>query len=296
MANLAPPVPVAAAVHAQLVTWGWRPINAATRSFSMSKGHLVTIFLSIFSVGCENVPPDTRQRLPVKENSTPDTLNVEGPSVEPERPALDRCTGQGCDGVWLIESPCVYLPYLLEVREVAFGGDEHPLIGLIEIEDLPSAIAQQLPNGYSPMIYVARQGKVVDFQWTAYSHRNNDGLDDNIQKIRNLMARTAVVRGNPSHFQKKMVGILDPADALLDLSALDLSGHDFINRRMQGVNLSGSNLTNAKLRESNLAGAFLRYTDLTGADISGVDFTNATFLNTICPDGTRTDEGCAGDD
>lgn len=260
----------------------------------MIRGPLVTIFLSIFSIGCEKAPPEVDQPPPLKEIRPVDDLKVEAPTIEPASPILDLCTGRGCDGVWLIDSSCVYIPYLIEVRKVAFGGDEHPLIGLIKIEDLPTAIARQLPNGYSPMIYVARQGKVLDFQWTAYSHQNRDGLDDNIQKIRNLMSRTAVVKGDPSHFQKKMVGVLDPADALLDLSALDLTGHDFRNRRMQGANLSGSNLTNVKLQGSNLAGAFLRYTDLTGADISGVDFTNATFVNTICPDGTRTDEGCAG--
>ncbi len=246
-------------------------------------------------VGCESAPADV---IPANDDADSPAVQpavLEPPTSDESNPPiakiLDTCEGRGCDGVWLIETSCVLTPYLLEARSVAFGGDERPLIGLIKLDELPSAVVLQLPTGFSPLIYVAEQGHVIDFQWEAFSNQTEGGLEDNIRKIRNLMVRTSVVKGDLESFRNRVDEDIE-SRILSDYSAADLSGRDLSNRRLPKANLSGSDLSRADLSGSDLSGAFLFRTDLTGADISGTDFTNAKFRQTICPDGSITDTSC----
>jgi len=249
----------------------------------------------MFCLGCESAPADVN---PVDTDGNSPAVHpaVLGPSSPDESnppiaEILDTCEGRGCDGVWLISTSCVLTPYLLEARQVAFGGDERPLIGLIKLDELPSAVVLQLPTGFSPLIYVAERGHVIDFQWEAFSNQSEGGLEDNIRKIRNLLVRTGVVKGDPASFRNRVEEDIE-SRILSDYSAADLSGRDLSNRRLRKANFSGSDLSRADLSGSDLSGAFFFHTDLTGANLSGTDFTQAKFRQTICPDGSITDTGC----
>lgn len=96
-----------------------------------------------------------------------------------------------------------------------------------------------------------------------------------------------------------------------DLTDAQLGNATFTNANigqtvMSGVVFAGSNLTNASLAQSMADGADFSDTILTGTDLSQADLSNATFLgatgmdaatttgavffNTICPDGTNSDD------
>jgi hypothetical protein len=61
------------------------------------------------------------------------------------------------------------------------------------------------------------------------------------------------------------------------------------------TSLRGSDLSDAQLRDADLRGADLRGADLTGADLLGADLSGAdvvevTWNDTVCPDGTNSDD------
>ncbi len=71
---------------------------------------------------------------------------------------------------------------------------------------------------------------------------------------------------------------------------------------LRDVNLSGANLTDANLIDANLSGANLEGSDLTGvrltrATLESANLTGVTWLNTICPDLSNSDDNgdtCCG--
>ena len=65
-----------------------------------------------------------------------------------------------------------------------------------------------------------------------------------------------------------------------DLSRAELSNADLVRADLSGANLTGANLYNAALNNADLNGA-----NLTGAD----HLTSVWWNNTICPDGTNSD-------
>ena len=54
----------------------------------------------------------------------------------------------------------------------------------------------------------------------------------------------------------------------------------------QGVDLSYANLDGANLTNANLTNAKLAGANLSGADLTGADLAYATWVDTVCPDGT----------
>jgi uncharacterized protein YjbI with pentapeptide repeats len=64
-----------------------------------------------------------------------------------------------------------------------------------------------------------------------------------------------------------------------NLSGTDFTGADLTNSEFQGAELTNADLTNANLTNANLTGAVFSNTDVTGV----------TWNNTICPDGTNSD-------
>jgi hypothetical protein len=99
----------------------------------------------------------------------------------------------------------------------------------------------------------------------------------------------------------------------VNLSNLDMPGAklpyaSFMNADLSGSNLSGADLTGVYMRDANLSGADLTGADLTGAWTDNTDLTNADLTgaitdgvnlssnpaiiygNTICPDGTNSDD------
>ena len=96
----------------------------------------------------------------------------------------------------------------------------------------------------------------------------------------------------------------------MDLAGADLDGTSFATANLTSANLTGANLSNGSVGNANLAGARLdnanlnytsvERTNLTNASLSGTTFThsffaNDTWLNTTCPDGSKSnayDDGC----
>ena len=64
---------------------------------------------------------------------------------------------------------------------------------------------------------------------------------------------------------------------------------------MNNANLIDADMTGASLQNANLTGTDLTYADfgyanLTGADLTGALLGNVSWYNTICPDGTNSND------
>jgi uncharacterized protein YjbI with pentapeptide repeats len=59
--------------------------------------------------------------------------------------------------------------------------------------------------------------------------------------------------------------------------------------KMHRTNLMGAHLNSANLAGAYMAEAKLQNADLTGANLTEVDLSGALWSNTICPDGTNSD-------
>jgi virginiamycin B lyase len=74
-----------------------------------------------------------------------------------------------------------------------------------------------------------------------------------------------------------------------NLAGANLAGADLAGANLNGANLNGVDLTGANLSGANLNGANLTGASLKGALItSTTNFNNVTWSNTICPDGTNS--------
>lgn len=77
------------------------------------------------------------------------------------------------------------------------------------------------------------------------------------------------------------------------LSDAELAGADMMDARMTDSHLTGADLTGADLVQvdldgANLQGANLTNTDLDGAFVTSVDLTGVVWNDTICPDGSNS--------
>ena len=74
-----------------------------------------------------------------------------------------------------------------------------------------------------------------------------------------------------------------------NLAGAYLSGRDLTDVNLKGANLVRANLTGANLKNTNLKGANLANANLTGARLKGTNVKDVIWSNTICPDGTNSD-------
>jgi uncharacterized protein YjbI with pentapeptide repeats len=89
-----------------------------------------------------------------------------------------------------------------------------------------------------------------------------------------------------------------------NLSRCDLRHDNLVDANLPGANLnranlSGSDLTGANLAGANLAGANLNRANLTaanliGANLNRANLTNVCWLDTVCPDGTNSNNNPGG--
>ena len=80
-----------------------------------------------------------------------------------------------------------------------------------------------------------------------------------------------------------------------DLSGADLTGALLVGASLYGTVLThaylgGVNLTDTDMRYADLRDAYLGYADLTGADTYQIRLDRVTWDNTICPDGTNSND------
>jgi uncharacterized protein YjbI with pentapeptide repeats len=91
-------------------------------------------------------------------------------------------------------------------------------------------------------------------------------------------------------------GAVLPASSLAgaDLSGADLAGADLTSAYLGSSNLTGADLTGADLSGADLTSANLTDANLTGATITNANLSGVTWLHTICPDGSNSDEYADG--
>ncbi|MBR89452.1 MAG: hypothetical protein CMA82_04095 [Euryarchaeota archaeon] len=80
-----------------------------------------------------------------------------------------------------------------------------------------------------------------------------------------------------------------------DLSGADLTGALLVGASLYGTVLThaylgGVNLSDTDMRYADLRDAYLGYADLTGADTYQIRLDRVTWDNTICPDGTNSND------
>ena len=98
-----------------------------------------------------------------------------------------------------------------------------------------------------------------------------------------------------------LMGVSLPNDSLAtdNLRGANLSGGNLEGTSLQGANLAntnltGTNLSGAALQGANLEGANLANANLTGARLQGANLRAVSWSNTVCPDGTNSDNAVGG--
>jgi Pentapeptide repeats (8 copies) len=79
-----------------------------------------------------------------------------------------------------------------------------------------------------------------------------------------------------------------------DLQGANLSAANLFRANLSGVNMADANLSGVNLQEANLSGARMAFANLSGArmgfaNLSGANLGGVTWSDTICPDGTNSD-------
>jgi hypothetical protein len=74
------------------------------------------------------------------------------------------------------------------------------------------------------------------------------------------------------------------------LVATNLEGVDFSGRNLRRVTFSGCLMAGANLSNTMLHGAVFSRCDLRGANLEAADLTETTWVETICPDGTLSED------
>jgi len=105
---------------------------------------------------------------------------------------------------------------------------------------------------------------------------------------RTRLLGTRLSNANLSHAVLNFAFATDAHFNLADLSYADLSNAELTNTWLHGADLRGAYLTNANLTNANLYLA-----NLTGADLANANLTGVVWSNTICPDGTNSDNNMA---
>jgi hypothetical protein len=134
-----------------------------------------------------------------------------------------------------------------------------------------------------------------------------DNIDTNISKyLKNGVYNLSSLNLSGAYFGYANLSGLTATSA--NLTGADLDNSNLSNSNLTSANLSGSNLTNALLNganlhntnfgsatlvKANLTGAILTGTNLKNANLTGATLTGATLSgdtwnNTICPDGTNS--------
>ncbi len=164
---------------------------------------------------------------------------------------------------------------------VSVSGSDHPSGELFDqiIDDLVETLA-------FPTLVVFRKGRVVDI---------HVGVDTDLTSaVTYFFARNGFVEIEPEILYQ-----LDdlPQDSVpmfvrsrRGLHGAQLDGVDFQGVSIVRGSFSGTSLRGANLEDVSLRNALLGHVDLTGARLRGADLTNAFFSNTICPDGTNSDD------
>ncbi len=166
------------------------------------------------------------------------------------------------------------------------------------------------PN-YHPYFKTIFAGPTADLSDTQLGKANLSGIDLSDASLTNveayyLSACPALLPENWGCIEGILIGPTArigywtddyfPPFIVKNLSGADLSGVDLTNSRIHDINLSNANLYNANLSNayitsSNLSNAYLYNANLSGASLpSSNDLTNVVWTNTICPDGTNSDD------
>ena len=132
-------------------------------------------------------------------------------------------------------------------------------------------------------------------------------MQSQIDSLESLRDSLSTMLNSSNSTNDELEGLLNTANASIiqwqqtaEDNRADLSGAYLMNAGLTYADLSGANLRSADLsgsflRGANLSYANLSYADLYGADLNGAiltgaNLTNILWGNTICPDGTNSDD------
>jgi uncharacterized protein YjbI with pentapeptide repeats len=104
------------------------------------------------------------------------------------------------------------------------------------------------------------------------------------------LAHYPLVKGALNLKNANLSGCYLPGANLVGANA---SGVNLVGTYLAGANLSSANLSQARLQRAvltnaNLSGAKLNFANLTGATATGANLTGVSWVQTICPDGTNS--------
>ena len=146
------------------------------------------------------------------------------------------------------------------------------------------------------------QADVLEWQQTAESNRaviNSEltGVPDGPRtlihdsKLRNADFRELQMRhlrwlhGNFSGANISSADIYEVSFSSVDLQGVDFSYTDFVS-----VDIIGTNLQGVDFRSAFLVNVYFVDSDLNGADLTDISHLGVTWSNTICPDGTNSND------
>lgn len=140
-----------------------------------------------------------------------------------------------------------------------------------------------------PIFIYFESGEPKDF----YLAVNNSPIK---MSLSDFFVRNQIIEGERSQVRPKRAKKIDLETWKRRVSFLKhWPSANFESQDLSGIRLSRGSLTGANMRNTNLEGAdfrnaILTRVDFTGANLSKVNFEGAYFRNTICPDGTQSED------
>ena len=122
-------------------------------------------------------------------------------------------------------------------------------------------------------------------------------MQSQIASLESLRDSLSTMLNSSNSTIDELEGLLNTANASIlqwqqtaEDNVVNLSGVHLSCVYLRYADLSGAYLGSASLVDADLIGANLSGADMSGADLSGADLTSVYWDNTICPDGTNSDD------
>lgn len=199
------------------------------------------------------------------------------------------------DGLSKLDASKNYLIVVTGKSCSASSSMEEALQGLsdlpVEVVTIDLSDVQEMFAMSTPWLWLYKDGRIVDGSRGSTIKPSHNWEKNNQNKVLHLLSRNGIggiprpklITFNSPILSKKG----QPLSAVenRDMSDLDLSGFDF-NTSV----LSGTVFDNSNLEKSNLSGTLVVNTSFLGANLQGADLHGSYWENTVCPDGSNSND------
>lgn len=162
-------------------------------------------------------------------------------------------------------------------------------IFLDEVSNYSSFFPKYAPLKGGPIIIFITENGVQDLQYgSSYKYQVSDFF------IRNKIINK---KQNKSDHWKKIKSnelLLRTISVHHNFSAADFSGMNLDGAVFNGSVISGSNFSKTNLENSSFKGAYIYRSDFSGAKIKKTNFSGSKWINSVCPDGTKSTQNNCG--